>query len=579
MRLVASALVIAGLTVVASIAVADVSQAQVVPVTASLDRDTIDFDGTFTLTVTILGETNVPLPTLPTIRGALLIGRRTESTITMLEGKASATFKFVYRFRPLTSGILIIDPITVSMHGITYETQSLSVNVLAGAAQFLGPPPRVSTAEELAGQNYFIEAQVDNDNPYLGQQITYRAQFFAAEFTRGGEIYQPPSFRGFWNGQITRQTVRSTTAAGRRYRLTEYRTVLFPTLLGETVIEPASIRPRGLASLQRTRYTTAQTLIDVRPLPAGAPPSFTGAVGNFSISARVDIDETATGDPITMTVEISGEGNLATQADPDFPDMPGWRVFESKTDTDLSVVNGTVQGTRTYERILVPNSPGRFILPAIVFSFFDPKGEQYRTVETDSIPVRVSPSAALVPLESRAPATQGEAVRTASDIRHIRPVPDRLSLRRDRITSSLRYWAAWLLPVVGVAAGIAWRYRVRLSPGLGRATRSVSAIENALAATRSARASGADPFPAAGRALTDYLAVRLGRPSSSLTRQTIADTLSRRGVGAVLAADIEAILTLIEGARYGPGAATGSAADLLDDTERLIEELERELGR
>ena len=61
MTLVASALAVAGLMVVASIAVADVSQAQVVPVTASLDRDTIDFDDTFTLTVTIVGETNVPL--------------------------------------------------------------------------------------------------------------------------------------------------------------------------------------------------------------------------------------------------------------------------------------------------------------------------------------------------------------------------------------------------------------------------------------------------------------------------------------------------------------------------------------
>ena len=84
----------------------DVSRAQVVPVTASLDRDTIALDDTFTLTVTIEGETNVALPILPAIDGVQLVGRRTESSISIRNGKASAIFKFVYRFRPLRPGIV-----------------------------------------------------------------------------------------------------------------------------------------------------------------------------------------------------------------------------------------------------------------------------------------------------------------------------------------------------------------------------------------------------------------------------------------------------------------------------------------
>ena len=579
MRLVASALVVAGMMLVAEIAVVDVSRAQVVPVTASLDRDTIALDDTFTLTVTIEGETNVALPILPAIDGVQLVGRRTESSISIRNGKASAIFKFVYRFRPLRPGIVTIDPIKLSMNGTQYETQPLSVAVLGGAGQpFIGPP-QAPTAEKLIGQNYFIEAEVDEDNPYLGQQIIYRVRFYAAQSVRGGESYRPPLFRGFWNGQDPLQSAHSADAAGRRYRVTEYRTVLFPTLLGETVIEPASMGGRERFAIQQDRYRTAPITVNVRPLPTGAPPSFTGAVGNFSISASVDTHEAAAGDPITMTVVVSGEGNLATQAAPTFPDVPGWRVFDSKTRTDVRFVDDALRGTRTYEHILVQNSSGSFILPAIEFSFFDPKGERYRTVATDAIPVRISASAALSPSRATPRSTQSEVVRTATDIRHIRPAPESLSTRGDRITSSPLYWVAWLLPVFAVAAGIAWKYRVRLPPALSGATQPATPIDAALTTMRSARASGADPFPAAGRALFDYLAARLGRPASSLTRQAIADTLTRRGVSATLEAEIEAILALIEAGRYGPEAPTGSAVDLLDDTERIIEELERQLGQ
>ena len=580
MKLVASALVIAGLLLVADIVVAPVSQAQGVPVTASLDRDTIDLDDTFLLTVTIEGETNVPLPVLPPIDGARLIGRRTESSITILNGKASATFKFSYQFRPLRSGILTIDPIKLELGGTAYETQPLSVTVIGGTGQPAPSiTPRAPTAEKLTGQDRFIEAEVDNDNPYVGQQIIYSVRIYSAQFIPGGLGYRPPSFHGFWNGQETSRSVNSTNAAGRRYRVTELRTVLLPALLGETVIEPASMRGGVRFLSLQDRYWTAPVPVNVRPLPSGAPPSFTGAVGNFSISASVDADEAAAGDPITMTVEVSGEGNLATLSAPTFPDLPGWRVFESKSDTDVRFVDDALRGTRTFERILVPNSSGSFTLPAIEFSFFDPETERYRTIATNAIPVRVSGSAAPRASGAAPPATPSEVVRTATDIRHIRPVPDSLSPRGDRITSSPLYWVAWLLPVVAVAAGIAWKYRVRLASGLSGGAQPATPIVTALAATRSARASDADPFPAAGRALIDYLAARLGRPASSLTRQAIADALSHRGVSATLEAEIGAILALIERGRYGPEAPTGPATDLLNDTERLIEGLERELGQ
>ncbi len=577
------ALALVGVLAAASIPLAAVARAQVVPITATLDRDTVDVSDTFTLTVTVVGETSVPLPTLPPIDGAQLVGRTTKSSIVFRDGAASATFNFAYNFQPLKSGVVVIDPIKVSMQGTTYETERLSVTVLgSGVAPFPSQQPQTLTSDKLSGQNYYIEAEVDNDRPYLGQQITYRVRFYAADSQRGGDRYRPPAYRGFWNGQDTMKRVLSAQAGGREYRVSEFRTFLLPTLIGESVIEPASMLARslmGIISLQEIRYATAPVTVNVRPLPAGAPTSFAGAVGRFAIQASVDVDQVAAGDPITMTVTISGEGNLPTQADPPFPDMPGWRVFESKTDTNVSVVNDSIRGTRTYERTLVPNSEGSFIIPAIEFSYFEPEGEQYHLLTTKAVPVQVSRGTAPSPPDVALPSTRSEVVQTASDIRHIRPVPDSLRARSDGVTSSQLYWIAWLLPVVAMAAAGAWKYRERLAPAIRGAATSTTPVEAALAATQTARDSGIDPFPAAGRALTDYLQARLGRPGSGLSRTAIVDTLNGRGVESELAARVDAMLTLIEGGRYGPGAATDAAADLLDDTERLIEALEREFGQ
>ena len=112
--------------------------------------------------------------------------------------------------------------------------------------------------------------------------------------------------------------------------MTELRTVLFPSLAGPVTIEPARITIPGGFFSSGAELQTQPVALDVKPMPPNAPPSFNGAVGQFTLSGNVDTTQSKVNEPITWEVTLSGWGNLNALPDPTWPDLPEWRSFESQ---------------------------------------------------------------------------------------------------------------------------------------------------------------------------------------------------------------------------------------------------------
>ena len=176
--------------------------------------------------------------------------------------------------------------------------------------------------------------------------------------------------------------------------MTELSSILFPTAAGELTIEPARLTIPGSVFQRGGTMQTDPVTVNVKPLPAGEPASFNGAVGRFDIQAQVDAAETRVDEPITMKITLVGQGNISTLADPVWPQMDGWRIFEGDTAVNTTVQDGQVVGTRTYERVMIPTQAGESTIPAIEYSYFDPADEAYHEISTQPIPVTVTPGAA-----------------------------------------------------------------------------------------------------------------------------------------------------------------------------------------
>ena len=186
----------------------------------------------------------------------------------------------------------------------------------------------------------FVRASVDNARPYIGQQVTYIARVYQQADLTQKLRYFPPGFAGFWNSQPIQRYEYTETIGGEDYRVTELRTLLFPSVVRAITIEPTSLRtdagqPGSSDSLESEAVT-----VQVRALPTGAPQGFVGAVGRFEISAAVNSTAARINEPILLTVRITGEGNVEALADPDWPDFAGWRSIESPPTAEARIADG-----------------------------------------------------------------------------------------------------------------------------------------------------------------------------------------------------------------------------------------------
>src|SRR5947208_2728278 len=163
--------------------------------------------------------------------------------------------------------------------------------------------------------------------------------------------------------------------------------------------------------------------LEVKPLPPKAPPSFSGAIGNFTMSTDANPKSLQIGDPITVTTAISGRGNFDRVNAPVVEDERGWHKDppSSKFKQDDEV---GISGTKTFETVLSPNEKKQ-ALPVLAFSYFDPAKEQYVTLRSEPIAITVQGGAAVsqnvaasqpVPAPTGRPPTAAVATSKPQDI-------------------------------------------------------------------------------------------------------------------------------------------------------------------
>ena len=426
----------------------------------------------------------------------------------------------------------------------------------------------------------FIRASVDNDSPYLGQQVTHSLRIYQRKDAGLSSVrvrYNPPGFAGFWNSQETRQDEYDETVGDSGYQVVEVRTVLFASVAGSGEIEPAVLEFTTGDPSASGRLESPAVPVEVRPLPVPEPAGFTGAVGKLEVSASLDTAEGRLNEPVLLMVKISGEGNIEALPDPDWPDFSGWRVVESPVSVESQVVAGQVTGNRTYEIVLIPEQAGSLSIPGILYPYFDPALEQYVELETTPVAMTIEDegvAAGATPLPVAA-----DVEEKAQALRPIKAVPP--SLKRDgtELADSAVYWSVWAIPVLIVAGAVAWRRRRAYQEAARVEARRNSALSDARAALSRAAASGQDPRGVASEAVLSYLSARLEMDLNGQTHEALLRTLRDAGVSRELEDQVSEMLTAGESARYTPSAASpGDTGRHADQVMQLLDELEGALN-
>ncbi len=570
------------------------------PVTIEVDRTSLTTDDFLTLTITVAADSmNAPQPELPNFPGFNLGGSNSSSQISLINGAMSTQTVYQYQLQPVETGQLTIAPLSITLNGQTYTTEPIVVEVTQGTGRPAAPsgPPGSSPLDSLLlpglsdlmgqdpfGGNSFVEAEVDNPTPYLGEQVVYTFHFYESGLGMLAQPhYQPPQFTGFWAEKESDPQQSQVQANGQIYNVTELRTVLFPTKTGTLTIEPAHLATSGGFFGQAGELQSKPIPLEVKALPGNAPASFKGVVGQFDLTATVDKTETKVNEPITWQITLNGAGNLPTAPEPVWPELDGWHSYNSQTpQTNMHFQDGRLVGTRVYERLMLPQQAGEFTIPAVEYSYFDPQAGEYRTQATQPIQVSVAPNgaAAAAPSYTPAPATsETPAKPQPSDIRYLKPIPAQLTLAGSPLTESPLYWLAWFIPLLGLMANFAWKRREQFwqnNPALARSSQARRKARQALA---QAQPETGHSYNAADEILSNYLGDKLDQPVAGLTRSALTRLLAERGLKASLIKRVESCLTEAESGRYAPDAASSTqTGTLLQQVDRLIGDLEKVLS-
>ncbi len=318
--------------------------------------------------------------------------------------------------------------------------------------------------------------------------------------------------------------------------------------------------------------------VSVRSLPSeGRPAGFQEVVGRYRIRAELDQDSVATNESVTLTVRISGTGNIGFIPEPELNIPPDLEIYDPQTRQDQESTGRTLEGWKSFTYLLIPRRAGVQRIAPIEFSFFDPDRRRYSTVETDELVLNVRPASGWDAMISDLPGGSAEEVRSlATDIRWIHDSSVGLRRSGPPLYQQATYPIAYLLPALIALGALLARRRMDQLAGNVAAARSRKATKRALSALKEANQAYkagniTQGYDALARGLVYYIADRAHTPAADLAIDRIAEILSGRGVSTDQIAEIRELIHRCNTARFTPdGMDEHALSDLIGQARKWI---------
>ncbi len=574
-----------------------------ITVEAALDRDVVGVNERITLTVTVMGSGRAATPELPELPDFAVFPAGSSRNFSFINGQMSSSTVYTYILAPRRQGTFTIPPIAVVDGNNRYISRPLEVRVEAGSSAPMSPgpaapspPPRSRRGGPADSKGVFVTAEVEPKSAYVGEQVTLTVRFYQGVRLLDRPDYRAPAATGFWVEQLPGERTYYTEVNGRKYHVTELRSALFATDAGELTIGPAEVECvieddpfardpfsnffSGFGAGERRTVRSQPISMNVRPLPReGRPGDWAGAVGKFRIESSLDLPRVHVGEAATLTVTLTGQGNIRAVGDPKVPEVAGLRAFDSGVTVDDRREGSVAGGVKKLTRVLIPEASGSYTVPAISISAFRPDLGRYETLRTNPLTLEVAEGGGGTSPVGATGGTHLLAASSGPNLRFIRTGDPGLRPRRGPPWESLGFWLLQLAPLGGLAAVELFarhREKVEGDTGYARHRRSAKEARRRLKEAR-AQLAGGEPrafYGAVAQALLGYVSDRANLAAASLTATEARAELERRRIDPAL---IEAFTTCLERCdfgRFAPGA-DGARREVMAEAESLLRALPR----
>lgn len=524
-------------------------------------------------------------------------------------GKATNEYSLsmTYTLMPKKEGTFTIGPATIKAKGANYSSNALTIKVL--------PPNQPSQKLEEGASKSDIKDAINKNGIFarveLSKKKVYEQEAILATF----KLYtlydceitnvKFPEYDGFLAQEIENPNPQWVleNINGRNYSTVILRqAILYPQKTGLINIEGGKINanirvrverknaPRSVFDLDsffdqyqevQKEVVVAPQSVDVIPLPSGKPASFNGAVGEFTMTAKLKNSAVKTNESLVLDVNISGSGNIKLIKDPEVKFPNDFEIYDPKVESNINVGRGGASGSKKIEYLAIPRFAGDFEIPAIEFSYFDVKSKSYKTLTQGPFNVHVEKgandgtSSQVINDFTR----KEDLKHLGNDIRYIKVKGINFVQRGADLFGTFAYWLMYIIPTLLFAIFvIIYRKRIKENANVEKVRNKKAnkiAVRRLKFAGKLLQEHKKEAFyDEVMRALWGYISDKLNIEQAALTKENVQHELMKHDISTNMIDDFINILNECEFAQYAPGEGSEAMDKLYTQALDVIGRIE-----
>ncbi len=514
-----------------------------------------------------------------------------------VNGVQSFSKTYTYFLTPKIKGKVTIGQAVVTIGGEIYKTTPVEIEVTNSVKK----PNDPNNVDNVVDGNIHLVAEVSKSAPYLNEGITviYKLYFRNPISVSDVSELESPSYGDFWSHliKIGRAEINMRGSyKGEPYNEVIWRkAVLYPQKTGKLVLEPLTLNlslnipsnrrdlfgRRIMTQTQKT-ITTGEKVIAVKDLPKNnKPENFSGAVGQFDFDVILNKDLLKASESFQAKIKVKGEGNLKLFNLPTINVPNTLEVYEPEHDEKVKITISGMQGTIEDNYTIVPQFQGKYPIPSIQFSYFDPKSKSYKILKSQDLIVDVFEGPTTINtnrnLKSIAPKTSIPAVDNA--FRYIKLETKFESIDKKSFWRSQLFWTLVIFPVFILSISFLLKrvfYGRNEDVTKQKQRRAEQLTKKYLSSAKKHFDDQAQFYEVLERALHNYLKAKLKIETTELSKSKIKNLLHQNSVDKKTALEYVEVIESCERARYSPGSLVNMKDDF-KNASSLIGKIDRQI--
>lgn len=511
-----------------------------------------------------------------------------------INGKVSFSQSYSYILKPKRRGELIIQPANIKINGRTIDSKMMKIIVTEPIAE----PDNPNDPDYIAEQNIHLVAEISKSRPFVGEGIYVEYRLYVSENVSvyDTSVTEAPQYNGFWNQEIKINgfPVKMGKYNGENYRyIVLQKAYLIPTKTGRLTIDPMKMDivigvPTGRADFFgnvitkniKKEFASVKKVVNPKSLPLeGKPENFTGAVGNFNFDVSLSKEILKANESSQIKVEVSGKGNLKLFELPTVQTPKELEIYQPERQEKVRVGSNGLSGSFSDTYTIVPQFKGKYKIPNISFSYFNPDTEKYRTLSTNDLYVDVTEGKEVVTSNDTNTVEKKNIVSSGKNFRYIENNTTLVKKDDSDFYKSYLFYVLLILPLVLIPIGIliAKNNEKRNSDVTGRKQRKAERLAKKYLSEAQKLIGKKEAFyEALERALHNYLKAKLGVETADISKENITIILLKRNVKETNVKQFIDVLKASDFARYTPVTNTEMKQEY-ERAKQVIVELDKQL--